>query len=84
MTATRIASVYCVSAGTLTTFNAYMLLLQHTSPALASSYAFVNPVIGLLLGVAVGGEVVSQGEWLAASIALIGVLLLLLAKAPRR
>jgi drug/metabolite transporter (DMT)-like permease len=74
------AWVYLISAGTLITFSAYMLLLQHTSAALASSYAFVNPVIGLLLGVWLDNEVVQSGEWLAASVALLGVLLLLLAK----
>ena len=78
------AWVYLVSAGTLITFSAYMLLLQHTSPALASSYAFVNPVIGLMLGVWLDHELVSGGEWLAASVALLGVLLMLLAKRRRR
>jgi drug/metabolite transporter (DMT)-like permease len=74
------AWLYLVVAGTLITFSAYMVLLQHTSPALASSYAFVNPVIGMVLGVTVGGERVSHGEWLAASVIAAGVVLLLLAK----
>jgi drug/metabolite transporter (DMT)-like permease len=69
---------YLVVAGSLIGFSAYMVLLQHTSTALASSYTFVNPVIGLLLGVTLGGEVVSQGEWLAAGVIVAGVVLLLL------
>ena len=75
------AWVYLVIAGTLITFSAYMVLLQHTSAALASSYSFVNPVIGLMLGVTIGGEVVTGGEWFAAGVTTLGVVILLLAKA---
>lgn len=69
---------YLVVAGSLIGFSAYMLLLQRTSTALASSYTFVNPLIGLVLGVTLGGEVVTQGEWLAAGVVCAGVVLLLL------
>lgn len=68
---------YLVVAGSLIGFSAYMLLLQRTGAALASSYTFVNPVIGLLLGVTLGGEVVSATEWAAAGVVLAGVVLLL-------
>jgi drug/metabolite transporter (DMT)-like permease len=54
-----------------------MILLQRTSAATASSYTYVNPVIGLLLGVGLGGEVVSGFEWAAAGVVLAGVVLLL-------
>ncbi len=72
---------YLVVAGSLIGFSAYMLLLQRTSTALASSYTFVNPLIGLVLGVTLGGEAVTTGEWLAAGVVCAGVVLLLL---PRR
>jgi drug/metabolite transporter (DMT)-like permease len=72
---------YLVVAGSLLGFSAYMVLLQRTSAALASSYSFVNPVIGLLLGVAIGGEVVSASEALAAGVIAGGVILLLVANA---
>ena len=68
---------YLVVAGSLVAFSAYMVLLQRTSAALASSYTFVNPVIGLVLGATLGGEVVSPGEWAAAAIVTASVLLLL-------
>lgn len=68
---------YLVVAGSLLGFSAYMVLLQQATPVLASSYTFVNPVIGLLLGVALGGEVVSRLEWGAAGLAMLGVVLLL-------
>ena len=69
--------LYLVVFGSLIAFNAYMLLLARASAGLASSYTFVNPVIAMLLGVAVAGEVVTGCEWVAAGVVLIGVLLML-------
>ena len=68
---------YLVVAGSIVAFSAYMVLLQHTRTAVASSYTFVNPVIGLVLGVTLGGEFVSTGEWAAAALVCAGVVLLL-------
>ncbi len=68
---------YLVVFGSLIAFNAYMVLLANASAALASSYTFVNPVIAMLLGVAVAGEVVTPYEWLAAGVVLVGVVLML-------
>jgi drug/metabolite transporter (DMT)-like permease len=75
---------YLVVAGSLLGFSAYMLLLERTSPALASSYSFVNPVIGMVLGVTLGGEVVTGFEWLAAGVTGAGVVLLLLSRRAAR
>lgn len=69
------AWLYLVVFGSLIAFSAYLYLLGHASPAVATSYAFVNPVIALLLGVAVGGESVTSGEWLACGVILVGVVL---------
>jgi len=68
---------YLVVFGSLIAFNAYMVLLAQASAGLASSYTFVNPVIAMLLGVAVAGEVVTGYEWMAAVIVLVGVVLML-------
>lgn len=78
------AWLYLVVFGSLIAFNAYMVLLSQATPALASSYSFVNPVIAMLLGIGLGGEHVSAGEWGAAGIILLGVLLLLRARAQAR
>jgi drug/metabolite transporter (DMT)-like permease len=74
------AWAYLVVMGSLVAFNAYMVLLSRASAGLASSYTFVNPVIAMLLGVALGGEAVSAFEWSAVSVVLAGVLLLLAAR----
>jgi len=74
------AWLYLVVAGSLIAFSAYLYLLAHASPALATSYAFVNPVIALLLGVLLAGEVVSAAEWGACAVILAGVVLILRGK----
>ncbi len=72
--------LWTVVAGTLVAYVAYMVLIERVSPALASSYAFVNPVIGMALGATLGGEVISRGEWAAALVITAGVVLLVLGK----
>jgi drug/metabolite transporter (DMT)-like permease len=52
----QISLVYLVLFGSLTGFSAYSYLLRHTTTALATSYAYVNPVLAVLLGAALGGE----------------------------
>jgi drug/metabolite transporter (DMT)-like permease len=71
------AWLYLVVFGSLIAFNAYMVLLARASAGLASSYTFVNPVIGMLLGVAIGGETVTSYEWGAVAVVLMGVVLLM-------
>ena len=61
-----------------------MMLLSRTQSALAASYAFVNPIIALLLGIGLGSETVTLREWLAAGIVVLGVILLLVARHPDR
>jgi drug/metabolite transporter (DMT)-like permease len=78
------AWAYLVVFGSLIAFNAYMVLLSKASAALASSYTFVNPVIAMLLGVAVAGEHITGYEWLAAGIVLVGVVLMLRGLATRK
>jgi drug/metabolite transporter (DMT)-like permease len=67
---------FLVVFGSLIAFNAYMVLLAKASAGLASSYAFVNPVIAMLLGVAIAGETVTGFEWAAVTVVLAGVVLL--------
>lgn len=71
-----VAWVYLVVFGSLVAFSAYLYLLAHASPAVATSYAFVNPAIALALGVLAGGEALSGGEWLACGVIVTGVFLI--------
>lgn len=70
-----LAWLYLTTFGSLLAFNAYMLLLGSASSSVASSYTYVNPVIAMLLGVAVGGEQIAPAEWLAAGVILTGVVI---------
>ena len=75
---------YLVTAGSLAAFSAYMYLLSKVSPALASSYAYVNPVIAVLLGVWLANESLGAREMTAMAIILGSVLLLTTAKTAAR
>ena len=51
--------------GSLLAFSAYAFLLRTVSPALATSYAYVNPAVAVGLGIWLGGEVVTGSIWVA-------------------
>jgi len=68
---------YLVTFGSLVSFSAYMVLLGRVPSSVASSYTCVNPVVAMLLGVAVGGEHIAAWEWTSAGVVLCGVMLLL-------
>lgn len=61
-------------------FTAYNVVLRKLRPALASSYAYVNPVVALILGVVLLGETVTPLSLLAIGIICAGVAFITLAK----
>ena len=72
-TASLVAFVYLLTFGSLIGFTAYVYLLAHTTAAKASTYAYVNPVVAVLLGWAIGHETVTSRTVLAAAVILAGV-----------
>ncbi len=60
-----IALAYLVCFGSILGFTAYKWLLANVRPALAGTYAFVNPVVAILLGWAFAGEVLNARLFLA-------------------
>ncbi|RKH94304.1 drug/metabolite exporter YedA [Corallococcus sp. AB038B] len=68
--------VYLVVFGSLVAFSAYAYLLKHARPALATSYAYVNPAVAVLLGVVFAGETLGPMTWGAMSAILVAVMLL--------
>jgi len=64
--------------GSLIGFTAYIYLLGRVRPALATSYAYVNPALALLLGLWFGGEKIGMLEVWAMGIILSGVVLVVL------
>ncbi|GGY15752.1 drug/metabolite exporter YedA [Paludibacterium paludis] len=57
------ALLYLVVFGSIIAYTAYLYLLATVSPAVATSYAYVNPVIAVLLGMSLLGEHVGYYEW---------------------
>jgi len=48
--------LYLIVAGSIVAFTAYVWLIHHESPTKVGTYAYVNPVVAVLLGYFVGGE----------------------------
>jgi drug/metabolite transporter (DMT)-like permease len=64
---------YLTVFGSIVAFSAYMYLLRRVRPALATSYAYVNPVVAVILGVTVGSESLTGEGLIALPLILIGV-----------
>lgn len=75
-----LAVSYLAIFGSIIAINAYMFLIRTTSPAVATSYAYVNPVVAVLLGTGFAGESLSPVEWLALGIIILAVVLVTLGK----
>ena len=71
---------YLVTFGSLVGFTAYVYLLAHTTAAKASTYAYVNPVVAVLLGWALAHEEVTSRTLLAAVVILAGVAIITVAR----
>lgn len=70
-----IALLFLVVCGTVLAFTAFTWLLQVTSPAAISSYAFVNPIVALSLGVLVGDDRLGGRVLLSAALVVVAVVL---------
>jgi drug/metabolite transporter (DMT)-like permease len=75
------AMLYLVVAGSIFGFTAYIWLLHHVRPALATSYAYVNPPIAVFFGFMLGGESFTTHDLGAMAVILAGVVIITLAKA---
>jgi len=69
------AWLYLVIAGSLVGFTVYTWLLRHAPPTTAMSHAYVNPLVALVLGAAVGGEHLAWTSGVAAALIAGGVVL---------
>jgi drug/metabolite transporter (DMT)-like permease len=76
-----LAWTYLVSFGAIIGFTAYAYVLRETTPAKASTYAYVNPVIAVLLGWAFANEPITIRTLGGAGIILAGVAMISLKKA---
>lgn len=81
------ALAYLIFFGSIVAFSSYMYLLKHVRPAAATSYAYVNPVVAVLLGIVFAGEQIGAEECLAMGVIVGAVVLIGLPqwrRAPRQ
>ena len=69
--------VYLVVAGSMVGYTAYTYLNGKVSPQAASSYAYVNPLVAVLLGWAFVGETITPTTLLAGGLIVVAVVALL-------
>jgi drug/metabolite transporter (DMT)-like permease len=69
------AVLYLGIFGSLVGFTAYTYLLSRVRPALATSYAYVNPVLAVTLGIVFAGERITMTGVIAMAIIIVGVVL---------
>jgi drug/metabolite transporter (DMT)-like permease len=72
--------IYLIIAGSIIAFTAYVWLLHFTSPTRVGTYAYVNPVVAVVLGSLLGGETVGPRTILGTVLILISVAAITTAK----
>ena len=78
--ASAIGLAYLVTFGSLLGFTSYIWLLDKVSPARLGTYAYVNPIVAVLLGWAIAGETLSARTAVAAVIVICAVALITTAR----
>jgi drug/metabolite transporter (DMT)-like permease len=73
-----IAFAYLIAFGSLLGFTAYIWLLRVAKTSHVSTYAYVNPIVALLLGASIGHETITTTMLVAAVVTLLGVVLVVM------
>jgi drug/metabolite transporter (DMT)-like permease len=71
-----LALLYLIVAGSIIAFTAYVWLIHHESPTKVGTYAYVNPVVAVLLGFFLGGEALGPRTILGTLFILISVVVI--------
>lgn len=79
----NLALAYLVVFGSLIGFSAYLYVLKHARPVLATSYAYVNPPVAVLFGALLASERIVPSEIAGMAIILLGVAAIALARQKR-
>lgn len=83
-TASWLALVYLVVLGSLIAYTSYVWLLGNVPISLVSTYAYVNPVVAVVLGTIVFGEAISADVIVGITVVLGGVVLVVTGESRRR
>jgi drug/metabolite transporter (DMT)-like permease len=71
---------YLIVFGSLLGFSAYTWLLAHAPPARVGTYAYINPVVAVILGWALAGEQITLRMLAATAVVIAGVVLVITAR----
>lgn len=71
-----VAMIYLIVVGAIVGFTAFFYLLRHTTPAKSTTYAYVNPIVAILLGWAILSEPITPRVLLAAGVIISGVVMI--------
>jgi len=77
------ALAYLIVAGSIVGFTAYVWLIHHESPTKVGTYAYVNPVVAVILGYFLGGEVVGQRTLMGTLLVLVSVVVITTTRAKK-
>ena len=75
--------LYLIVAGSIIGFTAYVWLIHHESPTKVGTYAYVNPVVAVLVGYFLGGEGLGLRTILGTLFVLISVLVITTTRAKK-
>jgi drug/metabolite transporter (DMT)-like permease len=78
-----LALAYLIVAGSIIAFTAYVWLIHHESPTKVGTYAYVNPVIAVLLGYFLAGEAIDLRVALGTLCVLISVIVITTMRAKK-
>jgi drug/metabolite transporter (DMT)-like permease len=67
---------YLIVAGSIAGFTAYVWLLHHESPTKVGTYAYVNPVVAVLVGYFLGGEALGARTVVGTLLVLVSVMVI--------
>ncbi len=66
--------IYLIIAGSIVAYTAYVWLLHYESPTKVGTYAYVNPVVAVIVGAGFGGEVIGRRTLLGMALILVSVI----------
>ena len=75
--------IYLIIAGSIIGFTAYVWLIHHESPTKVGTYAYVNPVVAVVLGYFFGGEALGLRTILGTLFVLISVIVITTTRAKK-
>ena len=78
-----VSFAYLVMVGAVVGYTAYIWLLRHCDPAKVATYAYVNPIVAVLLGASFAGEILTMRTFVAAGLIIGSVALVITAQQLR-